>query len=95
MSFSLGTFLPTLQKGLDFVTGLTDALPQGIKDVMPEVVGKAAQIGGAILETAVNINDRVQEGRIVASSDDQEQLKSILERIRDENDKLRRYIAEH
>ena len=95
MAFSLGLILPALQKGLEFVSGLTEALPQGIKDAMPEVVGKAAQIGGAVLETAVNIKERVDEGKIVASSQDQEQLKTILAGIRDENDKLRRYIAEH
>lgn len=94
MSFSLSSVLPTLQKGLDL---LDDLLPMAeqIGGTIPGVVGQVTKIGAALTETVQNIFDRVEEGKVVASSDDQEQLKGILEGIRAKNDQLRSYIASH
>lgn len=94
MSFSLSSVLPTLHKGLDLLDELLPMAEQ-IGGIVPGAVGNAIKIGAAIYETAQNIFDRVEEGKIVASSDDQDQLKTILASIRAKNDELRNYIAAH
>jgi hypothetical protein len=93
MSFNLGSLLSGLQSGLAVVEQLSATAtalgaPTGL-------VTTVAKIGGALLETAQNVKQRVDEGKIVASSTDQAQLKTILETLQAKNDELAAYIEAH
>lgn len=93
MDFSFKGLLDGLKRGLETVeTLLPIATALGAPTGLVETVIK---IGGAVFETGQNIAERVEEGKIVASSEDQAELKSILARIQAKNDELAAYIEAH
>lgn len=88
--FSLGSALSALRTGLSVVQTLAPlataaGAPAGL-------VEKVSGIAGAVLDTAQTINQRVEEGHIVATSNDQDQLKALVAGIQAENDELDRFI---
>lgn len=93
MDFSFSGLLDGLKRGLETVETLLPiatalGAPTGL---ITSVVG----IAGAVLETGQNVATRIEEGQVVASSDDQAELKSILSRIQAKNDELAAYIETH
>ena len=91
---SLNSLLATLAKGVDFVENILPvvrAVP-GIGNVV-SIVETALNAAGAISETVQNVQQRIEEGKVVAASDDQAQLKDMIARIQAANDELAAYIA--
>lgn len=90
MSFNFAGLLSGLQKGLDTVQAL---LPIATALGAPTgLVDKVTNIAQATLETGQHVQAKIEEGTIVATSQDQDQLKSILAQIEAENDALAAYI---
>jgi hypothetical protein len=88
--FSLSSALSALRTGLSVVQTLAPlatavGAPAGL-------VEKVFGIAGAVLDTAQTINQRVEEGHIIATSNDQDQLKALVAGIQAENDELDRFI---
>lgn len=92
MNWSLHSLLPTLQKGVEFVENL---LPVATSLGAPAIVATVAKAAAAVLETAESLSDRIEEGKVVATSQDQVELKTILGRLQAKNDELRHYIETH
>lgn len=93
MDFNFSGLLDGLKRGLETVDALLPiatalGAPTGL---VTSVIG----IAGAVLETGQNVAARIEEGQIVASSNDQAELKSILSRIQAKNDELAAYIEAH
>ena len=91
---SLNNLLATLAKGVDFVENILPvvrAVP-GIGNVV-SIVETALNAAGALSETVQNVQQRIEEGKVVAASDDQAQLKDMIARIQAANDELAAYIA--
>ena len=93
MSFSFASVLAGLQQGLAVVEQLSTAAtavgaPTGL-------ITNAAKIGGALLETAQNVQARVTDGQVAATSHDQAELKAVLGRLQTKNDELAAYIEAH
>lgn len=93
MSFDFSNMLSGLQSGLAVVEQLsTTATALGAP---AGLIATVAKIGGALVETAQNVKQRVDEGAIVVSSDDQARLQSILATLQAKNDELAAYIEAH
>lgn len=90
MNFSLSAVISGLQQGLSLVQ--TMAPLATAVGAPPGLVEKVTNIAGAVLDTAQNVSQRVEEGAIVATSNDQQQLKDIVASIQRENDELDRFI---
>ncbi len=76
MSFSFASVLAGLQQGLQIVEQLsTAAAAVGAPTGM---IATVAKIGGALLETAQNVQARVADGTVAATSQDQDELKAVL-----------------
>lgn len=93
MNFNFSGLLDGLKRGLETVETLLPiatalGAPTGL---VTSVIG----IASAVLETGQNVAVRIEEGKVVASSDDQAELKSILSRIQSKNDELAAYIESH
>lgn len=90
MNFSMPAALAALRTGLNLVQALAPlATAAGAPAGLAE---KVTGIAGAVLDTAENINQRIDEGKIVASATDQDQLKALVAGIQAENDELDRFI---
>jgi hypothetical protein len=90
MDFSISTALAALRTGLNLVQALAPlATAAGAPEGLAE---KVTGIAGAVLDTAENITQRIDEGKIVATSTDQDQLKALVAGIQAENDELDRFI---
>jgi hypothetical protein len=90
MDFSISTALAALRTGLNLVQALAPlATAAGAPEGLAE---KVTGIAGAVLDTAENINQRIDEGKIVATATDQDQLKALVAGIQAENDELDRFI---
>jgi hypothetical protein len=90
MDFSMSTALAALRTGLNLVQALAPlATAAGAPEGLAE---KVTGIAGAVLDTAENINQRIDEGKIVATATDQDQLKALVAGIQAENDELDRFI---
>jgi hypothetical protein len=90
MKFSMTAALAALRTGLNTVQALAPlataaGAPAGL-------VEKVTGIAGAVLDTAQNLDQRITEGAIVATSTDQDQLKALVAAIQAENDELDRFI---
>jgi len=90
MDFNITGLLEGLQKGLDVVETLKPiATALGAP---PELVNKVTNIAAAVLDTGQHTMGLIEEGTIVATSTDQDQLKALLARIQAENDDLDAFI---
>lgn len=85
--------LDTIEKGVQFVEKLTPVLSE-IPGAGP-IVATAVQAASAVTEVVTNIVDRVDEGKIVMGTDDQEVLKGYISRLQAVNDQLANYIDTH
>lgn len=93
MGFNFTGLLDGLKKGLDTVETL---MPIATALGAPtELVSQVTNIAGALIETGQNVAARIEEGTVVATSTDQDELKSILARIQAKNDELAAYIEAH
>jgi hypothetical protein len=82
--------LAGLRQGLNAVQALAPlataaGAPAGL-------VEKVSGIAGAVIDTAQNVNKRIEEGKIVATSTEQDQLKALVAGIQAENDALDAFI---
>jgi hypothetical protein len=59
------------------------------------IVGDIAKIAATVTSVAENILARVDEGKVVMSSDDQDEVKGILEALHAKNVELDDYIRNH
>lgn len=92
-NFSIGAVLDGLRTGLNLVQTLSPlAVAAGAP---PGLVNNVTGIAKAVIETAENVNRRIEEGKIVATSTDQDQLKALVAAIQAENDELDRFIDEN
>lgn len=90
MHFSMPVALAALRTGLNLVQALAPlATAAGAPEGLAE---KVTGIAGAVLDTAENITQRIDEGKIVATATDQDQLKALVAGIQAENDELDRFI---
>ena len=77
---SLKNIVDQLERGLDTAHSLAATL---------SAVGVPyAGLARSLLEIAQNVKDRVEEGAIVATSEDRIAVSSILSRLQAENDRL-------
>lgn len=89
-SFSISALLSGLRDGLSLVQTLAPlATAAGAPAGLAE---KVSGIAGAVIDTAQNVSKRIEEGHIVATSTDQDQLKALVAGIQSENDELDRFI---
>jgi hypothetical protein len=90
MKFNMTETLAALRQGLTLVQTLA---PLATAAGAPEgLVEKVAGIAGAVIDTAQNVDKRIQEGKVVATATDQDQLKALVAGIQAENDALDRFI---
>lgn len=80
------------------VKKLLDGLEQAI-EIGKNIAGPAAALGvpgaalgKAVLEIAENLRQRVEDGTVVATSEDKEQVVAIIEKVKAENAALDDYI---
>jgi hypothetical protein len=74
-----------LQAALDTAQKLA---PVAVALGMPEQVADIANVANAAVSVASNLAERINEGRIVASSGDADKVRAILAGLQAENDKL-------
>lgn len=90
MAFNFASVIAALEKGVQFAEEITPTLaaltPYG---AIAETAVKAI---GAVTETVQNVQARVEEGTIVAHSNDQAQIKALAQRLHDVNDQLAQQI---
>jgi hypothetical protein len=90
--FDFSKILPALEKGVQFVEQIAPTLaeltPYG---AVAETAVKAIE---AVTETVQNVQQRVEEGSIVAHSNDQAQVRGLAERLHAVNDGLAKQIDE-
>ena len=90
MSFNFAGLIAGLENGLRVVETLKPiATALGAP---PGLVDKVTNIAGALIETGTHTMGLIEEGKVMATSGDQSQLKSVLERIQAENDELDVFI---
>jgi uncharacterized coiled-coil protein SlyX len=84
--------LAGLEKGVQFV----EEVAPTIAELTPygAIAETAVKAIGAVTETIHNVAERVNEGEIVANSQDQEQVRALAQRLHDVNDDLARQIDE-
>lgn len=93
MSFSMTNFISGLQHAVAAVETL---LPVATALGAPTgMVQKVTDIAGAAIDVAQNVSTRIDEGKIVATSQDQDQLKTVLASLQAKNDELAAYIDSH
>lgn len=80
-----------LKKGLDVVQNLAEVA----KELDLPVIGDVAAIASTVTNVAENVLKRVDEGKVVMSSDDQQAVKQIITDLQAENDALNEYITTH
>ena len=89
MNFS--DILKTVKQGLEFAEHLKPLA----EELGGPIVGTAFTTISSVVAIAENVDARIAEGKIVASSEDQAKLKRILKELATVNDELSRYISEH
>lgn len=82
----LKTILQNLQKGIDTA--------QSIAGPLAAIGVPGAGLAKALLEVAENVKARIDEGAVVATSDDAAEVKLIIERLQTINDQLAAEIEE-
>lgn len=84
--FDLSKVLSALETGVKFAEGIVPTLaaltPYGA------LATTAIKAVGAITETVANLQERIDEGQIVAHSTDQQQVRALAQRLHDINDQL-------
>lgn len=76
----LKTILQNLQKGIDTA--------QSIAGPLAAIGVPGAGLAKALLDVAENVKLRIDEGAVVATTDDEESVKAIIERLQAINDDL-------
>lgn len=73
----------------------------GIKTIMPlakaiggDTLTKIIGLVDSTIDVASNIKERVEDGTVVAGSNDLSEINDILSELQSENDKLAAYIAQ-
>lgn len=89
MDFS--KILNAVKTGVSFAEELTPLL--GLITDVP-ILGTAVKAVGAVTEVVDNIQTRIAEGKIVVSSDDQDEIRGMAERLSVVNDELAQYIKD-
>ena len=77
-----------LRKGLEVLDGLTPLA--GVLGPQAAVIGKIAE---SLSDLAQAVLDRAAEGAMVMSSDDQAEIRHIVQNLANKNDALARRIA--
>lgn len=83
------SILEALRKGL----ALVDQFVPIASIVGGPIVQEVVNIAKSVLSVATNVKSRVEEGSVVFSTNDQEELDRIISLLQAENDRLAEYIA--
>lgn len=91
MAFDLSKVLAALESGVKFA----EQIAPTIAELTPygAVASTAVNAIGAVADTVSNIAERVNEGKIVATSNDQAQIRDFAQRLHDVNDGLADLVA--
>lgn len=88
MDFS--KLMGALEKGVQFAEEMAPAL--GALTPYAGVAETAANAIAAVTEVVQNVQQRIEDGSIVAHSDDQDQVRQMAQRLHDINDGLAEQI---
>lgn len=82
--------LAALEDGVKFAEGIVPM----IAELTPygALATTAIKAVGAVTETVQNVQERMNEGSIVAHSSDQEQVRDLAQRLHDLNDQIAEQI---
>jgi len=87
---NLSKIIAALEKGVSFVEEIAPTLaeltPYG------QVAEVAVKAIGAVTDTVQNLQERINEGTIVAHSTDQAQVQALAQRLHDVNDGLAKQV---
>lgn len=89
---ALSNILDVVRKGVEFAEGLAPAISL-IPGAGP-ILATAVSAAGAIQEVVANIQTRITEGHVVATSQEEAEIRGYAERLSAINDQLASEIDE-
>lgn len=82
-------------KGLQTAVNAIDTLMPAAEALgLPDIISKVSGVISSTVDVAINVKQRIDEGKIVVANEDRDEIEAIIGRLTIANDELAKRIAD-